>query len=99
MWSGSAWPGMWLLQSLAGILEICEEASLFSSNSLPLNFGHKAIKNSITVVRQSWDQTPLLFSALNPGSHNVIILLNLNFLVSSSHALRYKARGRSDLWI
>ena len=78
MWSGPAWPGMWLLQSLAGILERCEEASLFSPNSLPLNFGHKAIKNSSTEGRQSWDQIPLLFSALNPGSHNIIILLNLN---------------------
>lgn len=97
MWPGPAWSGMWLLQSLAGILEICGEASLFSKFSLPLNCGHKVIKNSSIVVRQPGDQTSLLLSTVNPGSHSNSFEPQLPWLIPSD--LLVQIRGRSDLWI
>lgn len=64
--------------------------SVFSKFSLPLNCGHKAIKNSSIVVRQPGDQTSLLLSTVSPGKA-IVIPFNLNFLVSYPQTFWYKS--------
>lgn len=70
--------------------EMWRGESVFSKFSLPLNCGYKAIKNSSIVVRQPGDQTSLLLLTVNLGKA-IVILLNLNFLVSYPQTFWYKS--------